>query len=730
MTAAKSSSVGACARFLVELENTCAAFRLYGAAHPAFARASEAAAAAVATVPLRVSVAAGGFASEEAAIDDPSLRGLARRLRLMGLVGLDVESKPTATHVAALVPLLAGGGSAEVATDAIVERIAQATGNTIRVIPLRLSSLRLVRGAAPTNSGKNLARPDEPPSWRDLLSRACTGGLDEPEVRELAQSFEAALGAKPSEAQWNAMVDVWSRQLAHAHAQQASASAASPPGETSPAATDPGSRPTAGPADDPFASTRSVWDTLGAAGGGGGGDEPGAGHPLDAVGHFLQALSPNLSRRLLSETIQDQQVPEPLVMSLAQRLPTTVVLGALSAVDRDNGSPSQAAMALLRKVAAQAGTQGDANAPRTNEELAATAAALERLLQSSKDSAFVPDEYLRRRDELSRGALAPHRGATGCPTPTDTARHAAELVLQILVSPQSEPSHVLAALLFVGQRIVPWVRAGELPRAAEALAAARALCGSDDAANAGAARSVVGIPLGVDDLHEGARQFGGEGTHVADAIAGLLRQCDGATLASLLRSNRLKNGAPGRSAGGGGEDVVVSAIRTALADAPDHCIKGLFDAVSDKPPPALLAVLDHLSADAHVKAVAAAVPHCTPPVRKALLQQVFKRNIAWPVELTEHLLKDTDKDVRRMAVMRLARDADAKTCARHLELACGADEYEADVAAWLAELMRPRRKHPDVRGAWRRWTWSKRRWAAILFIKVTFPKRNGKGGGK
>ena len=82
--------------------------------------------------------------------------------------------------------------------------------------------------------------------------------------------------------------------------------------------------------------------------------------------------------------------------------------------------------------------------------------------------------------------------------------------------------------------------------------------------------------------------------------------------------------------------------------------------------------------------VAAAVPHCTPPVRKALLQQVFKRNIAWPVELTEHLLKDTDKDVRRMAVMRLARDADAKTCARHLELACGAERILRTTSASIS----------------------------------------------
>src|SRR5688572_20737425 len=232
MTAAPTSSVNACARFLVELENTCAAYRLYGAAHPAFRRCCDAAAGAVARLPLRVSVAAGGFATEEAPIAEPALRGLARRLRLMGLVGLDVEAKPTAAHVAALVPLLAGGGEAEVATDAIVERIAQATGNTIRVVPLRLANLRLVRGAAQDHTGKNLARADEPPSWRELLSRACTGGLDEPEVRELAHSFEAALGAKPSEAQWNAMVDVWSRQLAHAHAHahvQSNATAAQSP---------------------------------------------------------------------------------------------------------------------------------------------------------------------------------------------------------------------------------------------------------------------------------------------------------------------------------------------------------------------------------------------------------------------------------------------------------------------------------------------------------------------
>src|SRR5687767_8439642 len=218
MTAATTSPAGACARFLVELENACAAFRLYGGAHPAFARSTGVAAGSVTKVPLRVSVAAGGFSAEDAPIHEPGLRGLARRLRLMGLVGIDVEAKPTPAHVAALVPLLAGGGEAEAATDAIVEKIAKATGGTINVVPLRMSNLRLVRGAAPTNAGKDLARADEPASWRELLSRACTGGLDEPEVRELAQSFETALGAKPSEAQWNAMVEVWSRQLTHVQA--------------------------------------------------------------------------------------------------------------------------------------------------------------------------------------------------------------------------------------------------------------------------------------------------------------------------------------------------------------------------------------------------------------------------------------------------------------------------------------------------------------------------------
>ncbi len=658
----------------------------------------------------------GRIVLDGAPLDDPGLRRLALRLRSLGLVGLDVALQPTADHLAALVQLLADterhrdGGA-----DAVVEGIALETGGTVKAVPLRTDNLRLVRGTAPppaAGTGASpdaLAKKDAPLDWREMLARACDGGLEEPEVQELAQSFEAALGVKPSGAQWDAMIEVWSRQLSRASAEAST---------------------TGGPTCGPAPAAPGAPGVPGAPG------APGAGRPagdgrIDAVGQFLTALSPNLSQRLLSETIHDRLVPEPLVLALAQRLPATVVLGALSAVDRDNGQPSQAAMALLRKVSAQAGTQARAHAPRTNQELADTAAALERLLQSKNESAYVPEEYLRRRAELSRSAVASDGGAFGCPTPQETTRHAAELVLQILAAPDADAGQLFAAVGFAGTRIIPWVRGGELVRAAEAMTSARALCEHAEPQVAGAARSVVATPLSVDDLLEGVRQYDGGPRRAVGAISDMLRQCDGSVLASLLKSGRLKaSAAPAGGPRAGAtataaseDDIITKAIKGALTVAPDHCLRGLFDTVGDTVPPALLALLDHLAPEAHLKAVAVAVPHATPALRRALIQQLFKRNIPWPIELTESMLRDASRDLRRLAVMRLVRDADLPTVARHLDAACLTDEYEADVAVGLAELLHPRRKHPDVRTAWRHWFWSGRRWATLFSVSLTRKKR-------
>ena len=49
--------------------------------------------------------------------------------------------------------------------------------------------------------------------------------------------------------------------------------------------------------------------------------------------------------------------------------------------------------------------------------------------------------------------------------------------------------------------------------------------------------------------------------------------------------------------------------------------------------------------------------------------------------------------------------------------------YEADVALGLAELLHRHRHHPDVRPAFRQWTWSGRRWAALLSFSLADGRR-------
>ena len=100
-----------------------------------------------------------------------------------------------------------------------------------------------------------------------------------------------------------------------------------------------------------------------------------------------------------------------------------------------------------------------------------------------------------------------------------------------------------------------------------------------------------------------------------------------------------------------------------------------------------------------------------------------RQGLRWPLTLTERLLKDEEPELRRLAVMKLVSDTDLATAAKFLAASTTAGEFEADVALGLAELLRRQRNHPDVRAAWRRWMWSKRRWAALLFSPVTTGRR-------
>src|SRR3954451_25241024 len=90
------SAVDTSARFLGELDNLWSLLRVYGTEHPAFRRSAESAAAA-ASRPLRISLSPKGFTVEKGVLGDPILLAFSKRLRSLGLVGVDVVPGLTAT---------------------------------------------------------------------------------------------------------------------------------------------------------------------------------------------------------------------------------------------------------------------------------------------------------------------------------------------------------------------------------------------------------------------------------------------------------------------------------------------------------------------------------------------------------------------------------------------------------------------------------------------------------
>jgi hypothetical protein len=640
----------------------------------------------------------------------------------MDLIALDLESPLLPEQIAALIETLGELERDHARAQTAVRRIAESTGGAVKVTPLKLEHLRLVEGTATAARAAGEKPPDPASAWRELFARSTGGAAPSAAAAALARSFESALGSSPSPAQWGTMFQGWTKQLsqvgpgatsvpADGLAPQvdgnAPGQAGQSPGDTVADADQPRS-----PASPGIAAFVELQEAVRA--------NPSSADQLNAATSFLEALSPHLCQRLLADTMTAGLVPEPIVLALAQRLPPAIVLGALSAVARDNGQPSQAALAILRKVSREAGEDQVArNAPRTNHELAETATSLERLLQSSRESAFVPDEYLRRRQELSRAAL-PRDETTPLAPPDerDTTRHAADVVFQMLASPDADAPHVAAALEFLRHRLGPWVRAGNFEAAAEGTALARALCGHADETVAAVARSIALARPDFDDLVQGARRCPDRRT-AAVALAELLHQIDGAALASLLTSEKFKASAPG-------DHVVLDSLRHVLTAAPEHSLRGLFASLGESLPAPLVAAFSKLAPADAVKAVSLALPHASAPIRRALLEQVFKRNISWPLELTERLLKDEDFDVRRLALMRLVRDSDPATAARHLECAARSRDYPIDVAVGLIELLRPHRRNgnPDVRRAFRRWFWSARRWGALFSLSV------GSGGNR
>jgi hypothetical protein len=676
---------GSSTRFLVELENAWTLLRLYGTEHPAFKRGAEAAAAAIER-PARVSINPRGFSPSNPGVGvRDTLRVFAQKLRAMGLVGLTMEPGLTPAQVLSLVNVLSDADRSRGTADAVVEKIAAATGGRVRAVPLRLDGLKLIEGMPPPSE-----EASSPDVWREIFAGAFLPGADAAASAELAQSFEAALGGRSS-AQWDAMVGVWMKQLASIDPERLRAAARTGTG---------GLAEGAAPGDSGAAESN--------------GNHPARTAAIDSVATFLTTLSPALSQKLLAETVSGQVVSEQVVLAIADRLPPGVVLGALASVDRTNGSPSTAALALLRKMSSNVpgAAVGADTTPATRAELAEVATTLERLLRTSQEHQFVPEEYLKRRHELSSHALeADHAGALTYPGESDTARHAATLAFDILGATESSPTELSASLAFVTDRIGGWIRGGDFALAREAMTVAAGLVAHPEPAVAKAANALVCASVNADDLLEGAGRRTDRAAAVTE-LAALLRQSDGTTLATVLSSMNPSAG-----------DPVLQAFQLVLPELSDKTLQGLFRSISTTPPPSLLAVLTSLKEPEALKAVATILPHASGPVRRAAAHVVFRRDFRWPLPLIDQLLRDEEPEVRRLAVMKLVSDADLATAANVLGAASKAGKYEADVALGLAELLRRHRNHPDVRAGWRQWTWSKRWWAALLFVNIGTPRR-------
>jgi hypothetical protein len=342
---------------------------------------------------------------------------------------------------------------------------------------------------------------------------------------------------------------------------------------------------------------------------------------------------------------------------------------------------------------------------------------LEKILETRNEHQFVPEEYLDRRQELSRSALSAAAGSGfAYPTERETSRHAIDLAFQILSAPGAATAEIAAALGYLRNRAGEWIRAGEFALAREAMARAAALCTHEDQSVAKPAQAIMAASVNSGDLVEGAQQRKDVALAAAELADLLRQQSDGTTLATLLSAIKLR---PGAATG----DVLLLAVRQVLPTLPDESLVALFRLINSTPPPALLAVLSGLKEAEALKAVGSMAPHAGGATRIALVHVIFRRDFRWPLPLIDRLLQDDEPEIRRLAVMKLVSDADMATAANFLSAASRNGKYAADVALGLAELLRRHRHHPDVRGAWRQWTWSKRWWKALLFVNIGTPRR-------
>jgi hypothetical protein len=377
---------------------------------------------------------------------------------------------------------------------------------------------------------------------------------------------------------------------------------------------------------------------------------------------------------------------------------------------------------VLRKIAANV-TPGQlpvdaatAAALQSNAQLAEVAATLHRLLCANQEDKFVPAEYFDRRQELSAEPVKPSDAAApalAIPAEEETNAHAAALAFHILSSPDADPAHVVSGLEFLRNHLGDWVRGGNFSLAEQGLEHAQRLRSEHaDPTVAEAAAALLGSTLDADVLMEGSRHSADRGQAIADIVK-LLGQNDGAALVSILSSQHLPPG------GAGGDNVVIEAVRRHLPAAPDGWIVRLFGTGQSEVPVGLAGILASMPDADAFKVTLSILPRAVAAARRALIEASFRRKGRWPVPLIERLLKDPEPGIRRLAVMRLMRDADLATAAAFLRDATEAGPYQADVAVGLSDLLHAHRRHPDVRGVYRTWFWSRRRWAGFFSFSVS-----------
>jgi hypothetical protein len=671
--------------FLVELDSAWSAYRLYGPDHPAYARRTAAAAAALGQ-PLRVSINSKGFHTQAAVVENEPLLDFARRLRTLGLIGLDAQPPLTADHVSSLVLALDECDRRHAIGDAVASRIAAATGQHVKATVLRVGKLRFVQGAprAATDDG------DPASILIDFFfDRLGGGGAGESsgngtgvagDPAKLARSFESAIRSAGSDADWSVVVEAWNQGLLSIEAPVDVRDAGVAPED--------------------------------------------AAKRLHDVAAFLRSLSPLLCRRLLSGTVNHHATPAAVALALVERLPLGIVLGALSEVDRSSAAPSTAAVAVLRKIAANVtpGQMAVETAPRDMAQLAEVAATLQRLLGADQEEKFVPADYFNRRQELSAGAVSPSTplavgNALVIPSDRETSEHAAALAFGLLASPDASPAHLTSGLEYLKNHLGEWVRGGQFSLAEQGMELAQRLRATRAAEPeiAAAAAELLASTLDADVLLEGSRHSDDPQKAIADIIK-LLGQNDGAALVSLLSASHL----PATAGAASATNVVLQAVRKYLPSAPEGWIEKLFGAGQTNVPQGLLGVLATMPDDDVLRLVASMAPKASPPARRALVDLSFRRKGKWPLPLIERLLRDPDADVRRIAVMRCVRDAALAGAAAYLSDSTDlAGPYPPDVAVGLSDLLHAHRRHPDVRPAYRKWFWSRRRWATFFSFSVS-----------